>query len=201
MIKFHSSLTDFVENDVPPMVSQVPMITFTDGEASIDEPQPYYINDPDSGEPLCIIDTTGTITSLDQTDAMFLLTKTQIIYKENEYKTEAYDFNELGDFVLSQDKINKWIGAIKSWATPVFSFFAIVGSYIFRIIQALIYGAIGLLFANLCKTKMSYASAVRLAVVAVFLLAREFALQSPELLLRLLQRRGVFIALTVRTRR
>ena len=167
IIKFHTGLTEFVENDVPPMVSQVPTITFADGQASIDEPQPYFIVAPDSNEVLCVIDTTGTITSLDQTDAMFLLTKTEIIYKENDYKTESYEFSDFDDFVLSQDEINKWISVIKTWVTPIFCFFAVIGSYIFRMIQALIYGAIGLLFVNWCKSTHSYASVVRLAVVAV----------------------------------
>ncbi len=165
IMKIHSGLNEFVENEVPPMVAQVPTITFKNGEASVDVPQPYMI--PDANDVIGIIDTTGEITSLNETDAFFLLTKTQLIYKENEYKTETFDLSELGDMVIDQNLINKWIGLIKSWVVPVICVFAIPGSYIFRIIQALIYGAIGLLFANMCKSQRSYASLVRLAVVAV----------------------------------
>ena len=37
----------------------------------------------------------------------------------------------------------------------------------YRIVQALIYAAIGLLFASFCKTTLSYAALIRLAVAAV----------------------------------
>ena len=45
--------------------------------------------------------------------------------------------------------------------------FAVFGSYVYRIVQVLIYAVIGLLFASLCKTTLSYAALIRLAVVAV----------------------------------
>jgi hypothetical protein len=55
--------------------------------------------------------------------------------------------------------------------------FALLGSYVFRIAQALIYGAIGMLFALMHKSKMPYITVIRIAVVAV----------TPPIILRTLQ--------------
>ena len=44
---------------------------------------------------------------------------------------------------------------------------ALLSSYVYRIIQALIYAAIGLLFASTCKVTLSYGALLRLAVAAM----------------------------------
>ena len=61
-------------------------------------------------------------------------------------------------------------GAFKylcKFATVVVYPFALIGSYVYRIVQVLIYAAVGLLFASMCKTTLSYAALIRLAVAAV----------------------------------
>jgi hypothetical protein len=59
------------------------------------------------------------------------------------------------------------VNIFKKYAALVaFPFFLLL-SFVFRIIQALIYGAIGLLFATWSNVKLSYAALVRLAIVAV----------------------------------
>lgn len=167
LVKIHTGFTRFVENDVPTLVSQVPTITIADGQASIDEPQPYTIEAPDSGEIICVIDTTGTITSLNEVEAYVLLTKTQLMFKKSEYETRTLELSEMEDMIINQDWINHWINIIKPWVTPIIAIFAAPFSYVFRIVQALIYGAIGLLFAQGCHSTRSYASLVRMSVLAV----------------------------------
>ena len=76
MVKLHVGLSDFVDNEAPKMVTQIPVITIVEGKASIDEPQPYYIQEPETGENLIVIDTTGTITSLEGTEVFALITET-----------------------------------------------------------------------------------------------------------------------------
>jgi hypothetical protein len=44
---------------------------------------------------------------------------------------------------------------------------ALLSSYVYRIIQALIFAALGLLFASFCKVSLSYAALLRLAIVAM----------------------------------
>lgn len=158
---------DFVNNEAPPIVSQIPEITIADGKVSIKEDQPYYIKAPDSGDVLAIIDTTGQITSLNDTGAFCLLTDNKVIVKKSEFKEETHDLSTVKAFSVDSERITGWLQIGKKFAVVVIYPFALAGSYIYRIVQALIYAAIGLLFAAICKTKLSYAALLRLAVAAV----------------------------------
>jgi hypothetical protein len=166
-VKLHYDFSGFVDNEAPKIVTQIPKLTITDGKASIDEPQPYSIVDPDSGVTIVVIDTTGSIRSLDETDAHILITETTVIYKKNEIQTDTFDLSEIDEFTLTQDMINGWLETAKSGAVPVIYVGAVLGSFIFRILQSLIYACIGLLFASWCKTNIGYATLIRLSVIAV----------------------------------
>ena len=97
MLKLHMQFGEFVDNDAPPFLSQVPVITITDGRASIAEPQPYEIVDPDSGRPLVVIDTTGQVTSFKDTEAVALLSATQVMVKNSDIETRTFDLEEIDD--------------------------------------------------------------------------------------------------------
>ena len=167
MIKIHVGFSNFVNNETPAIVNQVPEITITDGQVSIKETQPYYIKDPDSDEPLAIIDTTGQIESLEGTNAFCLLTGNKVIIKEGEFENRTYDLSNVKAFAVDSERITGWLHIGRKFLTVVIYPFALLGSYLFRIVQALIYAAIGLLFALWCKVTLSYATLLRLAVVAM----------------------------------
>jgi hypothetical protein len=167
MVKTHMGLSKFVKDYAPKIVSQVPTITIKDGLASIDEPQPYYILVPDTNDVFIIIDTTGTITSLADSNALVLITKTEVIFAENEGETFSFADTDIKDFTLSQAKLNRWLNTLQKLAVPVMYPLALAFSYAYRIIQALIYAAVGLLFAHGFKTKIEYPAMLRLAVAAV----------------------------------
>ena len=167
MIEVHIGFADFVDNEAPKVVEQVPEITIIDGQVSIEEPQPYYINDPDSGNVMAIIDTTATITSLEDPNALCLLTKTSIMWQESEFETRTIDLSEVENFVLNSERIMGWLHTAEKFLAIIIYPFVLLGSYLYRIVQVLIYAAIGLLFASRCKVTLSYAALLRLAVVAV----------------------------------
>ncbi len=167
MIKIHICLSDFVNNDAPTVVEQVPEITIIDGEVSIKEPQPYYIKDPENGDVLAIIDTAGTIKSLEDPNTICLLTKTNIMWRQGRLETRTIDLSEVKNFVLDSERIMGWLHTAGKFLVIIIYPFALLGSYLYRIVQALIYAAIGLLFALWCKVTLSYATLLRLAVVAV----------------------------------
>ena len=167
MVKIHVGFSDFINNEVPPFIEQVPDITITDGEASIQEPQPYYIKAPDSNDVIAIIDTTGTTESLEDANAICLLTRTNVIWRQNEFETRTVDLSNVKNFVLDSDRIMGWLHIAEKFLVIVMYPFALLGSYLYRIVQALIYAAVGLLFASWCKVSLSYAALLRLAIVAV----------------------------------
>ncbi len=167
VVKMYMDFSDFVEKEAPPVLEQVPRITIADGQVSIDEPQPYYIKDPESGQVLAVIDTTDTITSPEDANAFCLLTRTGLVARKSEFETRSWDLSHVQSLVVDSDRIRGWLRTIKKFFVVLVYPPALVCSYLYRIVQALIYAVVGLLFAYLCKVKLSYAALLRLAVTAV----------------------------------
>lgn len=167
MIRMQDAISDFVDQKAPKIVSQMPGIVISDGEASIDEQQPYYIKNPDTGAPLVVIDTTGQIRSLKETDAFALITKTEAITRQNKLETRRYSFSDIDELHLDRKDLSGWLTKLKKFAVPLGYPFAVLASYVLRIIQVLIYAAIGLAFAAICKSERSYKELFRLAVTSV----------------------------------
>jgi hypothetical protein len=166
MFKFQKGLSAFVNEYAPKFVNQVPNITIEKGEVHIDKPQPYYVTVPDSNQIIAIIDTTGQIQSLDP-NTFVLLTKTKLLSRQNKAEVRTYDLTGVQHFELNQDKVMNWLHVIQKLLVPVIYPFVLLGSFVSRIIQSLIYAAIGLAFASWCKTKLSYPALIRLAVTAI----------------------------------
>lgn len=166
-IKMYITFANFVNNEAPAVVEQVPEITINDGKVSINEPQPYYIKDPENGDILVIVDTTGQITSLEGTDALCLLTDNKLVTRKSEFENRTYDLSNVRTFAVDSERITGWLQIARKFLVVVVYPLALLSSYLFRIVQALIYAAIGLLFASWCKVTLTYATLLRLAVVAM----------------------------------
>ena len=159
-------VSEFIANETPPFIEQIPEITITDGNVSINEPEPYFIYDPGTQEIIAIIDTTGEYDSLDNTEAYLLLTKNKFIGKESETETRIYDLSQIDNFFLDQATINKIVSIFESYFPFVFYVFAVIFSFIFRLVLVLIYGVIGLLFCRFANVRLDYQTLMRLAVIA-----------------------------------
>lgn len=167
MGKVHQEVSKFVSTEAPKLVKQIPTITITDGRASVKVPQPYEITEPETGNVIAVIDTTGRITSLDETEARVLVTRDGVIAKKSDFETRSFSFKEVKEFTLDRAKINGWMETIRQYLAVVLYPFALLGSFVGRILQQLIYGAIGLLLALIFKRPRSYLSLLRLSAVAM----------------------------------
>ena len=167
MVRIHKGFAGFVKNDAPTIVDQVPEITITDGQVSIDEPEPYYIKIPDTNDNLAVIDTTGSIKSPADANAFFLLTNNLIITRQSDFETRSFELSQDKSFTVDSARITGWLNTIKKGLVIIMYPIALLSSYAYRIVQALIFAAIGLLFASMCRVSLSYGVLLRLAVVAM----------------------------------
>ncbi len=166
MVRIHTGFAGFVKNDAPAVIDQVPEITITDGQVSIKEPQPYFIREPDSNQIIAVIDTTGSIESPADANAFFLLTNNSII-TQTDFETRTIDLSQVESFTMDSATITNWLHTAQKYLVIILYPLALISSYVYRIIQALIFAAIGLLFASSCKASLSYGALLRLAVVAM----------------------------------
>lgn len=165
--KLHSEVSYYLTNNTPKIVRQVPVITISEGEVSVNEQTPYIIKDPESNAPLIIIDTAGQITSLENSDAFALLTKTNLIIRVSPTKTRIFDLSTLGDIVIDQGIIYEWIETFVKFFVFVLYPFALIFSFVFRVAQALVFAAIGMLFAKKFGAPLRYQALISLAIVSM----------------------------------
>ena len=166
-IQFQLSVANYVENKAPAIISQIPPIIIIKGEASADVTQPYKIIDPDSGKVLVLIDTIGKTVSREKIESIALLTKTEAIIKKSDVETRIFSLKKIEFFVLDKQKVSSWLKMFRNYGALVLFLFFVIVSFVFRILQLLIYAVIGLLFTKICKTKHSYQTLLRLSVMAI----------------------------------
>jgi hypothetical protein len=167
LVKFHFMISKSIRKDLAPIISQIPQITITNGTASVDAPQPYTIKSPETKKVLFVIDTTGRINTLKEAEARGLMTKKEIIIQKNDLETRTFSFKSIDHLIVNQKKVAGWSETARKYLAITFYPFAVAGSFIFRIIQMVLYAAIGLMFASWFRSKISYDCLLRLSVVAV----------------------------------
>jgi hypothetical protein len=167
MFRIHSTVSVYLHAEAPKIVKQLPVITIVKGEASVKEEMPYTIKDPDRDAPLIIIDTTGKTTSLKGSDALILLTKTKLFFRESLTKTRTFDLSDMGDITIDQATAYDLIETFLEYFIYVFYPFALLFSFLFRLVEALIFGILGMLFSKRMRVPLGYRATLSLAVVSM----------------------------------
>jgi hypothetical protein len=167
MIKLQQTLNSFILIYAPDIVAQVPEIRIINGKASFNVEQPHSIIFPGTDKVFVVFDSTGKTTSPDMVGAFALVTEKMLIIEDNRTKKEQYSFDKIDDFTLNQQMINDFLTTVRKYLTLALYPLALIGSFVFRILQVLLYAAIGLLFASMCKSDRTYDSLIRLSVVAI----------------------------------
>ncbi len=160
-------LLSFAEQGAPQLITQVPEIKIINGEASSVALQPYIIRAPGTGRPLALIDTTGATASLEGSEAFLLIKRTEIIVKKDSQNTRSVSLKEIRNFTLNQDRLNYMLGLISRYGVLLFSLLALAVAFLFRVAQALLYGALGAGLASLLDIRTTYSVLLRLSVMAV----------------------------------
>jgi len=169
IVRVQRGFSRYVDQESQALIAQIPKITITNGEVSLDPPGPHHIKDPESGKVIIVLDTAADMDTLEQfPDATILLTRTQVITRQaGRGQTRAQDLAGIQSFSIDQDAMRRLFTVLKSWLGILLYPFALLGSYVYRILQALLNGVIALGIAGLVKTQLEYSAAVRLAVMAV----------------------------------
>jgi hypothetical protein len=168
MVKVHVELSKFIQQEAPKYIGQVPKTTIHHGEVSIDKPVPYAINNPDTSTPILVIDTSGSVTSLEQTAAMALLTRNKFLFqKPNKTETRIYDLSNIDDLTIDRDIVSFWVEVFRKYFATIAYPFALAASFTYRVLQMLLYAAIGLLFVKMLKTQLDYLTLLRLASISI----------------------------------
>jgi hypothetical protein len=167
VMTLQTDLTDYFNSTAPKIVRQFPTITIKKGEASISEPQPYFIRDDKAGKPLMIIDTTGGITTLKGTTASILVTRKSIVVRKNADETRSFGLSDVGNFTVGKTDIYNLMDTLQNWFAVMIFPFALLISFVFYSAEALIYAAVGTLFLRVSHSSLPFRALYRLAVISI----------------------------------
>lgn len=167
MAKIHTWYGDFADNVAPAIIIQLPELRIIDGELRFRAPQPYHIIDPETEQVVVVIDTTGEITSLDETTAPVLITKTGVLTRTLGSDNYTIAFNTLENTTIDQRSITDWLSSMRKLIIPVVYPVAVLGTFAYRVIELILYAAIGMLLASWNGATFSFQAVFRLAVVAL----------------------------------
>lgn len=167
VLKVQKEFSDFLNREAPQYVKQVPTITISKGRVSIDKPEPYFIRDEKTGTVWAIIDTTGSINALSDSKTVLLLTRTSLIVKRNEKETRTFDLSGFDNLFMDKSAIYGFLDTLEDWIAVLIYPFAVIFSFFYRAVEALIFALIGLLFARTLRASLDYRTLVRLANIAI----------------------------------
>ncbi len=167
MARLQAQVTKFVEEESPRALQQIPRVTITNGEVSTDVETPYFINDTDTDKPFIIIDLTGEFESLAGTEARVLVTRNQVFVKNKPHETRVYDLSGVKEFSVDRARVEGWLQLVQKWLVVILFPFTVFFAFCYRVMQAFIYGLIGLIFAKILHAPLGYMASVRLAIIAV----------------------------------
>lgn len=146
---------------------EFPTITINKGVVSIAEEEPYVWRDPNSGEPLLYVDTSGGFDEPEAAQAKVLLGRSAVEVRNNPRETRTYDLSEVQYFYVDKSKMAGWTRSFGDWLAPVGFPAMVLMSLVWGLLRLLIYGLIGLMFASMFGARLDFAGCMRLAAVAM----------------------------------
>jgi hypothetical protein len=166
-IRVHTAVGRIATRDAPPLIAQLPRIVVDRGTVSVSAPTPYVIRDPRTGREAAILDTSGTVTSLEGREARLLLTRHQVMLRRDHGETRIYDLSGVNHFELHAERAARWAKAAAVWAAPLTAPFVLFGFYVVRLFQALVGAAFALLAGAAMRARLDFSAAMRIAALAI----------------------------------
>jgi hypothetical protein len=154
---------------VLPLIEAQPTVTLRNGEISIDQPSPYVIKHPKTGEAVAIFDVSGPSNSNYWTNfrAPILVTKEKVIISRGlgGIRTLSIDPNITGTF--SPELLLYLASEIYRWSPLGLYPLIWLTSWVLVLLLAFTYSAAGTFLSFVLKSRLGYAGIFRVTMIAV----------------------------------
>lgn len=160
-------LSDVLNEQAPRIVRQMPAIKISKGKVSIDKPEPYYVKDDKSGDPLIIFDTTGKVRSLADSKAVMLVSQAAVTVRNEDGRTRTIDLSGVDDFSLDRRLLYTWIEELSKSLFFILYPLAVFFSFLIRLIEVVILALLASLLTKSTGPPLSHRTYMRLAAVSM----------------------------------
>ena len=165
-MQIQNTVNDWVTHEAPFIIEQMPTITISEGQLSTSVNGPVMIHDR-TDHVFMIIDPTGAYTSLDGTEASVLLTKTEIHVRDATSNVQKQPIFSGPEEQLTQETLYEITDYVRSLVNTFIFPCLVVVSYIFHMVQVLIYGFLGSHYLTALRKALPYRTLVHLAIIAI----------------------------------
>jgi hypothetical protein len=159
--------SNLLNREAPAIIKQMPSIRVTKGKVSIDKPEPYFVRDQRSGDPLIIFDTKGEFPSMTDSKAVLLVSRTSVIFRNNRGQTSVLDLSGYDGLYLDKRLLYEWMDELESSFALIFYPVAVMFSFLLRLIEIVVFGAIASLFMRTVGQSPYYRMYMRLAAISL----------------------------------
>lgn len=164
-LKLRDHALNSLESSQAELLNQIPQIRIKDGLASIDRQQPYYIANS-SGDPIAIIDTTGSMNYIDDASVHLLLTETRLIVRRGQNLFNTFSLDMVEEFYIDKHVINGWFQTVRNMVAPLSYGIFLLLSFIFTVMTLLLFSIIGLIISSVLRKNLRFSNVLRISTVA-----------------------------------
>lgn len=165
-IQTQNQVDEWVSREAPFYIDQVPDLSLSGGELSSSSSTPTVLRDRD-GTVLAVIDPTGRYTSLDDTEAPVLVTRTQIFIRGEGDQVDVSALPEGPPETLTREDLYVIADWTRSLVNTLLFPVLLVFSFAYRTVQALVYALVASFFTSSTGGRLPYRTLLNLALVAV----------------------------------
>jgi len=155
----------FVAEELPAIIEPMPEIRIHDGVADVDAEQPFVLEA--GGAPMAIFDTTGKVVSLENTDAVLLLTRSALQFRGLGGQVTEAPLSDFGTLTINREQVGTGAEAFAA-VVPLlaYPFLALMG-YLYRAFQMLAFGMLARLVLMARATPLDFDAILRLTAVSL----------------------------------
>jgi hypothetical protein len=172
-VRWFLGLRAFASAEAPAITRQLPAVRIQNGIMEARPSGRHELLIPDtkaraSDEPLFVIDDSIDVIPADLSVNAVMLTRREFgIIRPSRHERRVYTLTPAADMDVTPDEVRSFLESLQFWVPPIGYLIALTGSVLFRLLQALVYAAIGQGLARRWNAVLDHRSAVRLAVVAM----------------------------------
>jgi len=171
-VRTHLGLQRFAATDAEQMAGRMPEIRIKNGIMETNPHGRYEIRDENArpGRPTSaiIIDDSIDRVPSDLPPGTMMLTRREFgNARSTGAERRILQLSAFGDFTLTPDGVRRFLGSMPYWVPPIAYVVCVIGSLIFRFVQACIYAALARMFAHGKGVALDFQAAMRIAAVAV----------------------------------
>ena len=165
-IQIQNQVDEWVSREAPFYIDQVPDLSLSGGELSTSSSAPTLLRDRD-GTVMAVIDPTGRYTSLDDTEAPVLVTKTRIFVRGEGDQVEVSTLPDGPPETLTREDLYVIADWTRSLVNTLLLPVLLVLSFAYRSLQALLYAYVASFFTASTGGSLPYRTLLNLAVIAI----------------------------------